>query len=85
MSSHEAETERLFLERLSLEKHLKDFHELWNNDMAVLWSYVLCPPLLSSHYINEPGKEQAKKRDSRREQGVDGKGDFADGGELGGR
>jgi hypothetical protein len=42
-----AETPRLYLERLS-EKHLLDFHELWNNDEAVLWSYVPfpCPDLL---------------------------------------
>jgi len=38
MSTYAAETPRLYLERLSLSKHLDDFHELWNNDEAVLWS-----------------------------------------------
>lgn len=42
-----AETPRLYLERLSL-KHLPDFHELWNNDEAVLWSYVPFPLFLPS-------------------------------------
>jgi hypothetical protein len=37
--TYAAETERLYLEPLGLH-HLEDFHELWNNEEAVLWSCV---------------------------------------------
>jgi RimJ/RimL family protein N-acetyltransferase len=62
MSGYAAETDRLFLERLSLEKHLDDFHELWNNDQAVLWSYVLfnllnLRPALTLKHSSKPAKK----------------------------
>ncbi len=34
--AHLAETPRLYLERLSLDEHLQDFHELWTNPEAVI-------------------------------------------------
>lgn len=33
-----ASSKRLFLEPLSLERHLEDFHELWTDADAVKWS-----------------------------------------------
>lgn len=41
---YEAETPRLYLERLSEDKHLEDFHEQWNTDEGVIWSYVTATP-----------------------------------------
>jgi RimJ/RimL family protein N-acetyltransferase len=32
------QAKRLYLERLSVSKHLEDFHELWTTDEAVIWS-----------------------------------------------
>ena len=37
------ETPRLWLEPLTLDKHLSDFHELWTDHEAVKWSYVAYP------------------------------------------
>lgn len=34
----EVQTERLYLERLNVDRHLEDFHELWTSDEAVRWS-----------------------------------------------
>ena len=45
MSIYAFETPRLWLEKLTVEDHLEDFHELWNHADAVLWSYVSLPPL----------------------------------------
>ena len=58
--SYAAETPRLYLERLS-EKHLLDFHELWNNDEAVLWSYVFSFLPKSSHLAIKRLTDQRSK------------------------
>jgi hypothetical protein len=34
------QSERLYLEPLTAEKHLEDFHELWIHEDAVKYSYV---------------------------------------------
>ncbi|CZR51629.1 uncharacterized protein PAC_01506 [Phialocephala subalpina] len=36
-----AQTSRIYLEPLTLEKHLEDFHELWTSEEAVQWSTKL--------------------------------------------
>jgi hypothetical protein len=36
----EVQSERLYLEPLSIVAHLDDFHELWATEEAVKWSYV---------------------------------------------
>jgi hypothetical protein len=47
------ETPRLYLERLSAEKHIEGFHELWTSSEAMIWSYVSHHLFLpfSSHVI----------------------------------
>ncbi|TAQ88128.1 hypothetical protein B7494_g3513 [Chlorociboria aeruginascens] len=36
--SYVAETPRIWLEPLTVEKHLVDYHEMWNNPEALVWS-----------------------------------------------
>jgi hypothetical protein len=38
MGTYAFETPRLWLEKLTVEDHLEDFHELWNNADALVWS-----------------------------------------------
>lgn len=33
-------TPRLYLEHLSPDEHLEDFHAMWSNSVAVKWSFV---------------------------------------------
>lgn len=36
--TYEAESPRLYLQRLTVEEHLDDFHELWNDPRGLVWS-----------------------------------------------
>jgi hypothetical protein len=38
MAKYEAQTPRLFLQRLTLADHLEDFQEMWSDPLALVWS-----------------------------------------------
>jgi hypothetical protein len=65
MATYAAETERLYLEPLGVQ-HLEDFHELWNNDEAVLWSYVPFPFPLSLNTERIPDLNRKRTRSRNR-------------------
>lgn len=48
--AYEAETPRLYLERLSIDKHFEDFWEMWTDPRSMVWSSV-SPLILSNIYI----------------------------------
>ena len=61
-----ASTDRILLRTLSVAEHLEDYHRIWSDPRALIWSYAsstflslpffLCPSLLSLRsYQDFPG------------------------------
>lgn len=44
LPTYAAESQRLYLQPLSLGEHLEDFHELWRDEEIVKWTLVFSLP-----------------------------------------